>query len=406
MTGSNLSKYSRRTLLATLGSGLLTGCLRTGTETPSTATPTEAQSNSEISTTEVTTSPAVTSTPEPPVSLAREWNAFFNPIGSAVVDNNAVYSGSREGVRALSVTDGTERWRTKQDRISLLGTVDSDTLYYTSFLEPGLYKASTETGEIAGTADIGPAGGPPAVTEDYVVVGTDHNSNDGTTNKVIGLSKRDFSQVWSVSETDRSYTGGIAFNGQAIVGFGTGDQNRIEARNPATGTVTWTVDGYVTAPLQQYDESLYAPVASGAGVELVKIGPDGSVAWRHVLEEQNDSMYVYTAAPTFSRNRAYFASYSQVHAVDLDTGDTVWQTTTDRPMKSSPAIVGDYVWVTPTELPDEERNRELYGFDIETGEKQVQTRFAASTHDALALGNTLAIVMENQVVAFSLETNT
>ncbi|WP_336331165.1 outer membrane protein assembly factor BamB family protein [Haloarcula sp. CGMCC 1.2071] len=338
--------------------------------------------------------------------MTREWNAFFNPTGKAIVDGNTVYSGSQNGVRALSTDDGTERWRTEQEHISLLGTVDTDTLYYTSFLKPGLYKANTETGTIAATADVGPAGGPPVVTNDHVVVGTDHNSDDDTTNEIVGLSKRDFSRVWSVSETGRSYTGGVAFEGQAIVGFGTGDQNRIEARNPATGTVTWTVDGYVTAPLRQYDGSLYAPVAGGAGVELVKIDPDGSVAWRHLLEEQNDSMYVYTAAPTFYRNRAYFASYSQVHAVDLDTGETVWQTTTDRPMKSSPAIVGDYVWVTPTDLPDEERNRELYGFDIETGKKQVQTRFAASTHDALALGNTLAVVMENQVGAFSLKTNT
>ncbi|WP_336337662.1 outer membrane protein assembly factor BamB family protein [Haloarcula brevis] len=406
MTDSGLPNYSRRTLLATLGSGLLTGCLRTGTGPPATATPAGTQSDAELSTGEVTASPTVTSTPEPPVSLTREWNAFFHPTGEAVVDDGTVYSGSREGVRALSVTDGTERWRTEQDRISLLGTVEGDSLYYTSFLEPGLYSASTETGAIAATADIGPAGGSPVVTSDHVVVGTDHNANDGTTNEVVGLSKRDLSRVWSVSETGRSYTGGVAFGGQAIVGFGTGDQNRIEARNPATGTVDWAVDGYVIAPLRQYDGALYAPVAGGAGVELVKIDPDGSVAWRHLLEERTDSMYVYTAAPTFYRNRAYFASYSQVHAVDLDTGETVWQTTTDRPMESSPAVVGDYVWVTPTELPDEERNRVLYGFDIETGDKVVHTRFAASTHAALALGNTLAVVMENQIAAFSLETST
>ncbi|MBX0325426.1 PQQ-like beta-propeller repeat protein [Halomicroarcula sp. F13] len=403
MTDSNLTNYSRRTLLATLGTGFLTGCLRTGADTAPTQTTSTAAQSETATATDVATA---TKTPEPPVSLSREWNAFFEPTGAPFVDGKTIYSGSRKGVRAIVADDGTERWRTEQELISLRGTLDNDALYYTSFLEPGLYRANAGTGAVEATADVGPAGGRPVVTSDYVVVGTDHNSGGDTTNEIVGLSKRDFSRIWSVSETDTSYGGGIAFDGRAIVGFGTPNQSRIEARNPATGVVEWAVDGYLTAPLQQYDGSLYAPVAS-AGVDLLKIAPaDGTVVWRHTLEQLNDSMYVYTAAPTFDGDRAYFASYSQVHAIDLATGETVWKTTTDRPIKATPAIVGDYVWVVPTALPDEERNRELYGFDIETGEKVIQTRFAASTHNALSLGDTLAVVMENQVAAFSPEANT
>ncbi|QLH81369.1 PQQ-binding-like beta-propeller repeat protein [Halosimplex pelagicum] len=327
---------------------------------------------------------------------------FFEPTGEAFVDGETIYVGSRDGVRAVATTDGTQRWQTDQDRISLIGATDTTALYYASFLESGVYRANLQTGAVESSSDFGPVGGPPAVTDEVIVVGTDYNAAGEQENELVGLSKSGLNENWSVTEVGRSYTGGIGYGDQAIVGFGMGDQPRIESRDPVTGELNWAVNGYVTAPIRAHEDTLYVPIA-GDGVELLKIAPDGTVAWRHLLEERRATQYVYTAAPAFHDGRAYLASYHQLHALDIQTGEVVWTAQTDNPLESTPAIVGDYVWVAPTASSDEERNRTLLGFEIETGEQQVQTQFAASTQGTFELGSRLGVRMENQLVAFSVE---
>ena len=408
---------TRRSLLAAVCAGFFSGCLRAGTGSEQTATrtttetgqPTSAETpDTETAGTETalpTTDQTETEpTPVPPVSFSREWTSFLEVTGSPFVSDGTLYTGSRNGVRAIDITDGTERWRTGQNLTNMRGTLASGSLYYTSLLENGLYRVDATSGTTEVTSDVGPAGGPPVVAGDVVVVGTDHNSGDGTSNNLFGLDTADFSELWSVSEPYISYRGGVAVDGQAIVGFGTGTQSRIESRDPTTGAVNWSVDGYVTAPLTITNGSLYTPVESAGGVELLKIDPaNGTVRWRHRLEKTTDSGIIFTAAPTFVDGRAYLASYKQLHAVDLKTGASIWETETDKPLNASPAVVDDYVWVAPAAKDGTASNGQLYGFDIETGDLAVQKQYIPATVGTFAAQGQLLVALDNQVRAVTIE---
>lgn len=397
---------TRRRLLATLGIGFASGCLRTTDQSQ-----TETTSNNER-----TTSLEETGTPTPdgsteestvdsPVSLSREWTTFFNPAGRPFVADGILYTGSDNGVRAINTADGTERWRTDQERINMLGTLAGDRLYYSSLLEEGLYSVGIDTGTIEAERNFGPAGGAPTVVDDTVITGTDQNSGGDASNDLAGFATTDFAERWTVSATNIAYTGSVAAGGQAIVGFGSDSESRIESRSPTTGTVTWSVGGYLSAPLTVHDGYIYAPVAGGGGVELHKIDPsDGTVQWRHLLTQEANSMYVYTAAPTFADGRLYLASYTQIHAVDIATGQSVWETRTDQPIEASPAILDGYIWVTPTTQGGSDgRNLELLGFDTETGDLAVQTRYASETANVFSSNGQLLLLLDNQATALSIE---
>jgi hypothetical protein len=401
-TADERRSYRRRTVVAALGVGAVTGCLRAGTQADGSPTgaPTE--------TGDTTGTPSETATPTGPVSLSQAWGSFFEPDGDPLLADGTLYMGSASGVRAIATSDGTERWRSNGERVRFAGSLDDDGLYYTTPLENGLTRLARGSGEVLASIDFGPTGARPAVAGDHVVVGTDHNAGtDAPPNTLAGFSKTDLSQSWSVSEPDVKYTDGLGYDGRAIVGFGESPYAQIQARDPATGAVDWSLDGYIAAPLQIHEGALYAPLAAN-GVELVRIDPaSGDVVWRHTLEQRGESSFVFSAAPALHEGRAYLAAYRQVHAIDLETGETDWTATTDQLVDVRPAVVGDYLWVVPRATPEQEqdgqRNRQLLGFDRESGELQVQLQLTASTRQPFAFGSRLGVLMDDRLAAFDVE---
>jgi outer membrane protein assembly factor BamB len=401
-TADERRSYRRRTVVAALGVGAVTGCLRAGTQ------PDGSPTGAPTETGDTTETPSETATPTGPVSLSQAWGSFFEPEGEPLPADETLYIGSNAGVRAIATGDGTERWRSGDERVTFAGSLDGDGLYYTTPLYDGVTRLDRDSGEVLASTEFGPAGARPAVAGDHVVVGTNHNAgSDGPSNTLAGFSKTDLTQSWSVSDPDVKYTDGLGYDGRAIVGFGESPSPQIQARDPGTGAVDWSLDGYIIDPLQVHEGALYAPLLTN-GVELVRIDPTtGDVAWRHTLEQRRESRYVFSAAPALHEGRAYLASYWQVHAIDLETGETDWTVTTDQPVDARPALVGDYLWVVPRATPDQEqdgqRSRQLLGFDPESGDLQVERQLTASTRRPFAFGSRLGVLMADRVAAFDVE---
>jgi outer membrane protein assembly factor BamB len=403
---------TRRRFLRASALGLgaaLSGCLRlAGTEEEIEQTAVNAATDTETQPPDDATRASDTETPEAgtetatpfPISLTEQWRQFFEPVGPPLVTDGRVIVPTRDqGVTAVT-DDGEINWQT----VVASGyvpwhrpTLHDGDLYLSAFEDNvGLFRLDAETGTVADSRSVGPSGGSVAATDDGLVVGTDHNEGSDYEEQLFGFDPSDLGQFWS--KTARStYRGGTGYEGTAFVGFG----NKLEARNPSTGSVQWSVDHYALESPIVHDGAVYLVTEDGGTRILARYDPTtGETTWTHE-SGTDDTIYVRASSPAFAEGAAYLASEGALYAIDAATGERQWSSEIGGPVGESPAVVGGIVWVVPT--TDEGRNRELLGFDAGDGTKMYHDTLLAETVRPLAFGDALVVQLENQLAAFAVD---
>lgn len=190
---------------------------------------------------------------------------------------------------------------------------------------------------------------------------------------------------------DQAVTGGDTVDGENTTTFGTtvytgSEDGKLVAvavdggtseqmwESDVGGTVGVPDDGllYQSAPTAA-DGTVYVTsqteAGSGTTGNLTALDAEtGTVEWRF-----SDAGFIPDGSPTIVDGVVYVTSvFGDVHAIDADTGDLVWQTTVptnsseDATLKSAPTVVNGTVYVTG--FGNNEFN--LYALDVGTGEQR------------------------------------
>ncbi|WP_135806107.1 PQQ-like beta-propeller repeat protein [Halorussus marinus] len=394
----------RRGVLAALGSLAVSGCLRLTATGDATTTASETQggtTNDRVPDTEITENPATTTetTSDWDVELAPQWSRHLGP-GEHVLDGDTLYVADRDqttdlGLLALDVADGSRRWTVSSPyRTRSLALADDGTLYagvgQLTETDGSLYAVDAESGsaEVVFDADQSPTRGSPLIGSDFVVFGTTFHE-DGE-DKLYGLSRDGHDVRWSASVEDGSYTGGVLADGTAYVG---GFDYRFGALDPATGQWAWREDWQLapdTDPVVKDGSLLF--VDADRGLELLDPAT-GEEVWRHAVERETNVLS-HVSGPVFDGDVAFFTVGPNVHAAGIG-GDELWSVELPNPVRYSPAVVGDVVWVATQDTDV------LHGLDVETGETVFRTQLPANTERTAAAGDRLFAFLDDRVLAFT-----
>ncbi|MGA2385177.1 MAG: PQQ-binding-like beta-propeller repeat protein [Candidatus Bathyarchaeia archaeon] len=174
----------------------------------------------------------------------------------------------------------------------------------------------------------------PAVANGVVYVGS-------TDDNVYALNASTGSFIWSYPTGDEVMSSPAVSNG--VVYVGSWDDN-VYALNATTGGEIWS---YTTG------DRVYSSPAVVSGV--VYVGSDdgnlyalnattGNIIWSHFNDDTVDWV---ASSPVVSNGVVYTASYfhGYVYALNASTGNEIWSCTLDGGVFSSPAVVGDVLYV-------------------------------------------------------------
>jgi outer membrane protein assembly factor BamB len=210
---------------------------------------------------------------------------------SPAVADGAAYIGSGDGnVYALSLADGTERWRFPTgDRVTFGAAISGDTVYFGSE-DHHLYALDATTGAERWRVAIGPDPGPPAVVDDVVLV------NGGPQGRMylVALDARDGAERWRLSH---------------------------DASWPSAPAVA--------------DGAAY--IVTGANVHAVDLAT-GEERWRAAAEGGDQRFGLELAV---ANDTVYVPGSGICHALDVESGTERWRTTPDQFVTGTIAVAGD-----------------------------------------------------------------
>jgi outer membrane protein assembly factor BamB len=262
-----------------------------------------------------------------------------------------VYAADSAGVVYAISTDGEEVWRHETSR--------------------NLHSRALAVGD--GRVYVGTAGTMPAV----VSGGTDESK----AGQVLALDADTGDERWSFAGPPDWFSGPALGDGRVYVGNHTG---ALVALDPATGEAVWSwrpagegaAHAGVLAPPTYADGTVYVGVHA-AGWVVALDARTGSLEWRRDLQAENvksspavtaERVYVgahrvraVPAVAVVERTEAATTStpsptpsgtptpapgtYGRLYALDRADGRPVWVHETDHDFRSSPAVVGDRVYV-------------------------------------------------------------
>ncbi|WP_435063104.1 PQQ-binding-like beta-propeller repeat protein [Halobaculum sp. EA56] len=258
-------------------------------------------------------------------------------VGRPVVAGDTVFVPAEDGLHALRLRDGEERWHAS---IAPYGVAVADGVAYaTSREEPAAYAFEAGSGErrwrVETAADFG-AGPLPAPSGDAVVVG----DTDG---RVAALAPRTGETRWRF----RAFTGVYSLaarDDRVYVGTTGGEAYELHVVEPEDGTVRgvplWRrkLPGTVRA-LSAAREGVYAATFGGGLFRLATGAAAGRTVWH-----ARDAPTV-TDALVHAGGLVVGVGPDGVAAVDAATGRGRWRTTTDRAAPASPpAAAGDTLY--------------------------------------------------------------
>lgn len=270
----------------------------------------------------------------------------YVPTAPTVVDDR-VYAADADGVVYAVTTDGEEAWRHRTGQ--------------------NLHSRAVAVRD--GTVFVGTAGNMPAV-----VSGDTDKSKAG---RVVALDADTGTERWSFRGPEDWFSGPAVGGNAVYVGNHTGEVFALDA-DTGEERWSWTPDGEraehaaVLAPPTYADGTVYVSLHA-AGWVVALDATSGDVRWRADLDAENvksspavadDRVYVgahrfravplggpaapteTTATPTPTGTPTPEpGTYGKLYALSRTDGSTVWRHETDHDFRSSPAVVGDRVYV-------------------------------------------------------------
>lgn len=413
-------KRSRRGVLALLGVGSLSGCLRMDSQnTPTTTTPEQATAGTTTERTpETTTDTSTTDQKESQesVELAAEWGQMGEVLGRPLVTDGRLYAPTREnGLMAIAATDGTVEWRGLQeaaDRFDGLfgpqpvktpeGIVFANENLVEGNITGYVYLVDEENGDLRAKQEVGPVLRRPAVTDGHVIVGPDYNDPD-TTSTLYGLTLPSLDVAWSTESAyeGSKFLGGVGVGDVGYVGFRKSSSIASMAVDASTGSVVWVREEYPFRPPQFFDGAIYL---FKGDTKLLKVDPEtGTAVWQRSWPE-GDGSYVFLSPIVFTGRTGIFGFRETLRSIHLDDGSFNWTTEVAGLVETKPAIHAGLVWVVPTAHPDASEPKTMVrGYDIETGELKAAKSLPESPERVFSLGDRLAIQFDSKIIAYSVE---
>jgi outer membrane protein assembly factor BamB len=182
---------------------------------------------------------------------------FDTPGAAPLRAGDLVLVGSRDGsVQAMSVADGTLMWRAPMGSRVRTGLVLAGRNVIATTMAGHVVALSTYDGAAKWTFDAkAEIASPPAFVGDLVIVGTRDSM-------LYALDAATGKQVWSQYFWG-SWVESAAVGFQGVAYIGSGDLERVNAIDPATGRNTWRteVGGWVMQRPAVTADSVYASVA-------------------------------------------------------------------------------------------------------------------------------------------------
>ena len=300
---------------------------------------------------------------------------------SPTVTDGVVYVGSAaNAVHAFDAATGDERWR--YDTTSYVGTAPAvvDGTVYTADADGVVYAISTDgTERWTHETDHNLHSRAVAVHDDTLVVGTagtmpavvSGDTDESRAGIVVGLDTATGEKRWSFSGPDDWFGGPAVGGGRVYLGNHDGT---VFALDPAGGEELWRWTGEeqasVLAPPTYHDGTLYVGV-HGLGQLVALDAKRGEERWRKRLKAPNvksspavDGDRVYVGA-TGGESSDYDAPdeptptpttdggggmptveiSGSVFALSAADGDIEWRYEAGHDFRSSPAVVGDRVYI-------------------------------------------------------------
>jgi outer membrane protein assembly factor BamB len=273
------------------------------------------------------------------------WRArLHGSLDPPVVVDDTAYLGSRTGVHAVALRDGSERWlRETPSRVRAATKADADRVYATTGEHEVLAVGfdGTITWETAVPAVERPERdvqserfGPPAIGEDLLVVG----GFDGT---VVALDVTTGERTWIRTFDDTLSRAPTLGDGVVYVA----GQTFLRALDLSTGATVWTAfENEVvfgsTASVAR-DETLY--VQAGTSYEspnLVALDADtGQERWWTAVA-------LPEASPVVGRDHVYLGAGSELIAIDRETHEVAWRMDPGSDIHGHPVLLDRTVFLS------------------------------------------------------------
>lgn len=303
--------------------------------------------------------------------------------GSPTVADGTVYvAGSEPRIHAIDAVSGEHQWRFETDDYVETAPSVADEYVYAADSAGVLYSLTTdgeevwrhETGRNLHSRSV-------AVRGDLVYVATagtmpDVASGDTEASKagtVFAVSRDSGDEVWSYSGPENWFTGPALGDGRVYVG---NHEGAVVALDADSGDHRWTYSfeptdsghsGRPLAPPAYADGSVYVGV-HGSGEAVALDAASGGVRWRTSLGAGN-----VKCSPAVASDRVYVAGFQisggepldrasvfggwgaasssatkttgKLHALSRADGESEWVHERDHSLHSSPAVVGDRVYL-------------------------------------------------------------
>lgn len=318
------------------------------------------------------------------------WNAISDartvPCSPTVVDGTVYVGSAAKAVHAIDAVTGEEKWRYDTKRyVGAAPAVHGDTVY-TADADGVVYAVSTDGQEQwTHPTNHNFHSRAVAVHEDTLVVGTAGtmprvvrgDTDETREGVVIGLDIATGEEQWSFSGPADWFTGPTVGGGLIYIGNHNGT---LFALDPANGEEVWRwisrdMSARIEVPPTYHDETIYVGVHV-AGTVVAIDAVQGTERWSKNLKAAN-----VRSSPAVDEDRVYIGATGQeasdydspdesnqtptskstpndtlggmgvsattghVFALAAADGSTEWRHETDHDIRSSPAVVGDHVYI-------------------------------------------------------------
>ncbi len=269
-----------------------------------------------------------------PGKLQELWSyeTQFEVDSSPVVADDMVYIGSNDRhLYAIDSSTGELEWEFETEKEVGWSTpaVSGDTVFFHAMSE-GLYAFNAETGAERWSVDSQWAGSSVTVKNGTVYYGHHHT--------LLARDAETGEEVWEFSADGRVMGAPAVVDG--TVYFGTSTGNTVHAVDVSTGEEDWQFEpfGSVWSSPTVYADTVF--FGSDDGHLYALNSEDGTEQWRFAIEGTN-----VRSSPAVADGTVYFVGSRKLYAVDSNEGTEKWVFEELHALNSSPAIVGEILYV-------------------------------------------------------------
>jgi outer membrane protein assembly factor BamB len=398
-----VSRPNRRRVLATLGTALTAGCLRSSRDDDSTPAPgTDApRRRSADETTTATAAPSGSESTLTPASLSTEWSheadLAFSQAGVAAEGIVLTQRSDGRICVARALRDGSQQWRATFDaEVSLRPRIVGSTVLMGT-VGGTIHALARSDGSERWRYDTpGALRVQPVVVPEEATVLVPIRFDDERAGLIDAVSLESGQRRWRIDGIDRPTSISPVVDGRFYLGFSdsfrgyaAGDGTQLPAEQQPSGIPGVNAGRFPHARiLFAHEGTVYLPEPR-ANDPVVAYDPTANeVAWRY------EPFGTPVSFDTWGETLTFTASDNAVYGLDRTTGDRRWRVQRDDRLSPVVAARG-VVWTA--------RGRTLLGIDAETGTVHVERELPLSADLVFAVGRRVIVLGSGQVGVYRIE---